>query len=135
MEKFENPLRVEKKQRVPTYNLTQEQIDHIREEARREGIPTAICVCNSMYSAAMLIALRDQFGFGKDRLTKAFRATQKLFEELMEGDIQYRDLSEVLRDECEINLVIERNGDAPVDVDTMFRSMQLKLNGKRMNIR
>lgn len=135
MTKFENPLRVEKKQRVPTYNLTQEQIDRIREEARKDGIPTAIYVCNSMYSAAMLTALRDQFGFGKDRLTKAFCATQKLFEELMEGDIQYRDLSEVLRDECEINLVIERNGDAPVDVDTMFRSMQLKLNGKRMNIR
>lgn len=135
MPKFENPLRVEKKQRVPTYNLTQAQIDQIREDARREGIPTAIYVCNSMYSAAMLTALRDQFGFGKDRLAKAFRATQKLFEELYAGEIQYRDLSMVLQDECDINLVIERTGDSDIDVDSMFRSMQLKLDGKRLNMR
>ena len=135
MAKFENPLKVEKKQRVATYNLTQAQIDKIREDARREGIPTAIYVCNSMYSAALLTALRDEFGFGTERLKRTFQKTQKLFEELMEGRIRYADLSSVLREECGINLIIERENTAPVDVDTMFRSMQLKLDGKRMNIR
>lgn len=134
MPKFENPLRVEKRQRVATYNLTQAQIDQIREDARREGIPTAIYVCNSMYSAAMLIALRDTFGFGTERLKRAFYSAQNYFDQLYSGNLQWRDISTTLRDECGINLVIERKGDSDVDVDNMFRSMQDKLSGYHFKI-
>lgn len=135
MEKFENPLRVEKKQRVPTYNMTLAQLDKIRDDARREGIPDAIYICNSMYSAAMLIALRDTFGFGTDRLKRAFYSAQNYFDQLYSGNLQWRDVSAALRDECGINLIIERTGNSDVDVDSMFRSMQAKLSGYHIKIK
>ena len=129
MARFESPIKVERA-KTPTYNMTQAQIDQIEREAHREGLRAGTYACNAMYSVALLLALRDTFGFGSERLTRAFRAVQKLFDE-----IAYRDAAQALRDECGINLTIERPKGAPVDALSMFHQMELAKAGYRVKLR
>lgn len=135
MAKFNSPIAVEKRERVPTYNMTQAQIDQIKREARREGMRAGTYAANAMYSVALLLALRDTFGFGNERLTRAFRAVQKLFDEIAADEIAYRDAAQALKDECGINLTIERPRGAPVDALDMFHQMELAKTGYRVKLR
>ena len=134
MARFESPIKVERA-KTPTYNMTQAQIDQIEREAHREGLRAGTYACNAMYSVALLLALRDTFGFGSERLTRAFRAVQKLFDEIASDEIAYRDAAQALRDECGINLTIERPMGAPVDALSMFHQMELAKAGYRVKLR
>lgn len=134
MARFESPIKVERV-KTPTYNMTQGQIDEIRREAHRDGLRAGTYAANAMYSVALLLALRDTFGFGSERLTRAFRAVQKLFDEIASDEIAYRDAAQALRDECGINLTIERPKGAPVDALSMFHQMELAKAGYRVKLR
>lgn len=135
MAKFENAITLPKKARTPTYNMTQEQLDALRREAHREGMRAGTYAANAMYSVSLLLALRDTFGFGSERLSRAFRAVQKLFDEIAADEIAYRDAAQALRDECGINLTIERPKGAPVDALDMFHQMELAKAGYRVKLR
>ena len=134
MAKFDSPISVPQK-KVATYNMTQEQIDQIKREAQREGLRAGTYAANAMYSVALLLALRDVFGFGSERLTRAFRAVQKLFDEIASDEVAYKDAAQALRDECHINLIIERPGKTPTDVLDMFYKMELAKAGYRVKLR
>lgn len=134
MARFESPIKVERA-KTPTYNMTQAQIDALKQEARRDGMRAGTYACNAMYSTAMLLALHDMLGFGQKRLSDVFLQVQKLFDEIADGEIAYKDAAEALRDEVHINLVVERPGKAPVDALHMFYQMELAKAGYRVRMR
>ena len=138
MAKFANPITVPKA-KTPTYNMTQAQLDEIRDQARREGMHGGTYAANAMYSAAMLLALRDELGFGQRRLARVFRKTQKLFDEIAEGILDYTDAAETLRQECGVNIIIERTRGSeslePVEAVDMFRRMKIAGKGYAVRLR
>lgn len=134
MPKFESPVTVPKK-KVPTYNMTDEQIRLLQQDARREGMKAGTYAANAMYSVAMLLVLRDQLGFGQKRLVRVFRAVQKLFDEIANDEVAYLDAAQVLHDECGINLTIERPSAAPVDAMDLFRKIEVAKSGYNIRIR
>lgn len=134
MPKFINALSVPKK-RVATYNLNQDQIEQIKQEARREGLRAGVYAANAMYSVSLLLVLRDKLGFGKIRLTRIFKAVQKFFEEVAADDVAYKDAAQTLEDECGICLMIERPGSTPVNALSMFRQMEVAKSGYKVKLR
>lgn len=110
MPDYKNPL-VPKKQKTPTYAMTDAAIEDIRRQARADGVDAGmrrgVDMCNAIYSVVMLSALRDQLGFGQKRLARMFELVQKRFSEIAEHRIVYTDLAQMLLDECHINLTIE----------------------------
>lgn len=139
MAKFENAITLPKKVKTPTYNMTQAQIDEIRQQAHREGMHGGTYTCNAMYSVAMLMALRDELGFGHERLARVFRKTQKIFDEIAEGILDYAELAETLREEAGINVIIERSkgseAQSPVEAVDMFKKMRLAQKGYGVRLR
>lgn len=139
MAKFENAITLPKKVKTPTYNMSEAQIDEIRQQAHREGMHAGTYACNAMYSVAMLMALRDELGFGHVRLAKVFRRTQKLFDEIADGTLDYAELAETLREEAGINIIVERSkgseAQSPVEAVDMFRKMRLAQKGYGVRLR
>lgn len=94
MPNYKNPLAAKKdKPKVKTYNFTAEQLEQMREAARRDGLRAGVYACNAMYSVALLQALRDGLGFGKNRLKAAFERVQMLFGQIVAGEISYEDMA------------------------------------------
>ena len=124
--KYKNALVPEKKQREPTYNLTARQIEDIREAARREGLKAGMYACNAMFSVSMLQAMRDGLGFGQRRLKVIFERVQMLFNQIVAGELAYTDMAQVLREECNINLIIEKPDGTPADAMELFAKMRPK---------
>lgn len=54
---------------------------------------------------------------------RIFERVQKLFRSICDRTVKYSEIAEVLRDEREINLVIERPDDTAVDALDMFLTM------------
>lgn len=109
MAKYENPLKPAKKAGEPTYNMRRSELDAMCRKATHDGLAAGIYTCNAMYSAAMLTVMHDKLGFGVIRLGRFFDQVQGLFNEIVERRISYLDLAQVLKDECHVNLIIEKN--------------------------
>lgn len=123
MSKYANTLAARSAARVPTYNMTAEQLEQMREAARRDGYAAAIYICNAMYTAAMLTSLRECLGFGQRRLKYIHDQVQKNFAAIRDGEISYSDIAQALMDECRINLVIERPDGVSKDIQEIFAAM------------
>lgn len=138
MPKFASPIKVDRP-KTPTYNLTQAQIDEIKQQAHREGMHAGTYACNAMYSVAMLLVLHDLLGFGRKRLARVFRQVQKIFDEIADGILNYAELAETLRDEVGINVIIERSKGSealtPVEAVDMFRKMRVAQKGYGVRLR
>lgn len=125
MSAYKNPLAPAKRERVPTYNMTQAQLDAVREEGFRTGISTGMYYTNGMLSAAWLLQLRDTYGFGQKRLQRVFGRVQENFNSIVAGLISYNDMGKVLMDECRIRLTVEKPDGVREDMWEIFRQMEL----------
>ena len=112
------------KRKTPTYNFTAKQLEAFQREAHKKGVAAGVYMGNAMYSVALLLTLRDRLGYGQTRLKRIFNAVQKLFGEIADGEVAYKDLAQTLYDECGINLIIERPDEVPIDTMEMFESME-----------
>ena len=126
MSRYANTLAAHSAARVPTYHMTAAQLEQMREAARRDGLRAGIYACNAMYSVALLQALRDGLGCGKNRLKAAFERVQMLFGQIVAGEISYEDMAAALQDECGIRLTVERPEGTPVDAMELFAKMRPK---------
>lgn len=118
---YKNPL-VPKREKTKTYNMTEKALEDVAKTAQMEGYRTAIYICNAFYTVALLTVLRDKSGYGQVRLKRTHDDIQKLFGEIMEGRVSYEDLAQVLLDECNINLIVERPEGTPKDAMEIFRA-------------
>ena len=134
MAKFDSPVTVPKPKKK-TYNMTDEQLSLMQQDAKREGLRAGTYAANAMYSIAMLLVLHDHLGFGQKRLTRVFRAVQELFDEFAADELAHKDAAEALRDECGVNLIIERPQGTPVDAMDLFRKIDAAMAGYHVKIR
>lgn len=123
---YVNPLRSEKKQREPTYNLKAGQLHEMTKRGVLDGMAAGIYTCNAMYSVAMLMVLHDTLGFGQKRLERIHLRVQKLFDEIVSHEISYEDLAETLHEECHINLIIEKTDSVKQSALDLFREFSEK---------
>lgn len=121
MNAYVNPLVPAKKPKA-TYNMTADAIDKITEDSFKRGEIAAVPIVNAMYSAAFLLALNAKYGFGKERLKRAFLQTQKNFEQLRDGEISYTDIiTELSR--IGVSLTVESIEGQEEDVVRMFQAI------------
>lgn len=91
------------KTKVPTYNLTQEQlyaeikkgVEQYREELRAEAVDDALRVL----SYVPLMVLRDKFGFGKVRLDRFLREFAEQVDCIENYFVGFDDMIEAIKDE------------------------------------
>ena len=56
--------------------------------------------------AIFLTVMKDKFGFGNDDIVRAWDEWDKLSEEIKEGRVKLKDLTDVLAEEYDIKLVL-----------------------------
>ena len=56
--------------------------------------------------AIFLTVMKDKFGFDNDDIVRAWDEWDKLSEEIKEGRVKLKDLTDVLAEEYDINLVV-----------------------------
>ena len=56
--------------------------------------------------AIFLTVMKDKFGFDNDDIVRAWNEWDKLSEEIKEGRVKLKDLTNVLAEEYDINLVV-----------------------------
>lgn len=122
---FKNPLIPAKREREPTYNLKAGQLHEMTKRGVLDGMAAGTYITNAMYSAAMLMVLHDTLGYGVKRLDRIFQRVQKLFGELCDKDIQYSDLVQTLKDECGVNLVIQKPDGVKQDALDLFNELEI----------
>ena len=124
MAKFKNPLVTERKPpKEPIYNIPKSQLDGMLLRERKNGFRAGVTAGNVMYAVSMLFELRDTLGWGRLRLLRILGRVQKLFESIADKSVNYAELAEVIRDECNINLIIERPDGSSVTAMQMFNAM------------
>lgn len=122
MAKFENTLR-SKREKTRTYIFNEQTLEAHDEEVRKAVLPDAIYVCNCMYSAAMLLGMRDELGFGAKRLYNVFTRIQENFNAIASGHVNYYDMVEQLKAECHIQLLIEKPDGSVIDTNDIYKAV------------
>lgn len=94
-----------KKNKTPTYQVTYEQIENYikqgYEKGRKESIEKA-----SQYSMAVpIMVLRDEFGFGKQRIDKFINEFMKLYDAIQEGYLDIKDIVKTINEETNVKIV------------------------------
>lgn len=105
------------------------------DEITASTTPNGIYMANFILSAAFLKALHDGFGFGMRRLAEAFGQTQKAFDSVVSGHLNYVDMCAVLESECGIRFVIDREDGLTVDAGSIFRAVSHTTIGHFRNIK
>lgn len=84
--------------RVPV-KLSQADIDKMVDKATNDAMDT-------MLNMAMYV-LRDKFGFDRDWMSKFYFCYNRLASEISEGRVKMKEIKAVLKDEYDIEVVIE----------------------------
>lgn len=92
------------KQKTPTYNLSKDQIEAVKQKAVMEASKQAFILMLGI----PLIVMRDEFGFGKKRLERFIDRAIDQYDSFDKGYITLDDL---------INTIFEETG---VEVKTKF---------------
>lgn len=92
------------KKKTPTYNCTYEQIQGYIKQGYNQAIRDA---ANYSMAVPMLI-LRDEFGFGKQRLLKFHEAFLDLYDAINKKEFDLQEIVAVINEETGVKIV-ERN--------------------------
>lgn len=84
--------RIKKK---PTYNLNEEQIRRIKEDAVKEAVDLALI--KTMYISLMV--LRDHYGYGKSRLTTFIDHVLDMIDSVNQDYLTIGDMEKVIEQE------------------------------------
>lgn len=87
-----------KKKKTPTYNMTWDQIEKIKEDARKEGIETAV----DMVVVLSMLVLRDHFGYGRVRIERFASHLSELIEDVGANRLDLNDIADTLSEEIGI---------------------------------
>lgn len=117
---------VKGKNKTKVYTFTDESLAQLTaeltEKIEKRTMPNAIYVANALYSSALLLTLHDDLGFGEKRLYSIFEHIQHTFNCLMTGEVNYYDLCTTLREECGVNLVIERPEGVTIKAEDIYKA-------------
>lgn len=87
-----------KKKKTPTYNMKWEQIEKIKQEAKTEGIRTAV----DMVIVLSMLVLRDYFGYGRVRTERFAEHLSELIEDVGANRLDLNDIADTLSEEIGI---------------------------------
>lgn len=90
------------------YTLTQAQIDKIKDDATMDATKRAFL----MMLGFPLLALHDEFGFGKQRLNRFMEKMLDIYAAYEEDYIDLTDLHEVIMQETGVTIEENRKGKA-----------------------
>lgn len=96
---------------APNYNLSIDQIECIKKEAADDAMSKAFVLMLGL----PLIALRDDFDFGKVRLQRFENKVIELYQSFCKGNITLGDLHKRLHDEVDLKVT-----GVPEDTDYKF---------------
>lgn len=88
----------EKKNKVPTYNVTSAQLEQMKAEAYQKGVQTTI----DLSVAVPMMVLRDHFGFGRKRLEDFATYYSDMFDSVGLGYLSLMDMVKTLNKETGI---------------------------------
>ena len=90
-----------KKKKTPTYNLTWQQIEKIKQDARNEAIKEAV----ERALVMPLLVLRDNWGFGPQRMERFIEQVSELMSDIEAGRLDLDDITGALEEEIGIEFM------------------------------
>lgn len=105
--------RLERKEKKKTkvYQINKEQLENIRLQFTKEALE----VLFKMEIALPLLALHDQFGFGKKRLLTFMNKYKTLFQAYLDKEITLEEIEQVLEEET--GLTFKHNSDGTIELE------------------
>lgn len=94
----------EKKKKEPLYQVTPSEIEKYKRLGREEGRQDAIRNSIVYLIWLTLIALRDEFGFGKTRILRVMRKLGELVGDMNEGRFELVDCRTELKREIGVDI-------------------------------
>ena len=92
--------KTEKKEKEPLYQVTLSQIERYRQEGREEVLKNSI----GCLFWLVLIALRDEFGFGKTRILRVMRKVGELIDDMNHDWFELVDCRTELKREIGVDI-------------------------------
>lgn len=97
----------EQKSKTPTYNFTLEQINAMK----RQAVDGAVRELLELTIGLPAMALRDEKGWGKQRLEWLAKAVMERYDSYDKGYFTLQDVRDMLRDECDFQLQKKERND------------------------
>lgn len=90
-----------KNKKVPTYNVTYDEI----QKYIKQGRDLAIRDATNFAIAGPMLILRDEFGFGGKRLMRFYEAYSDLYDSIEKGYLTINDIVQTIKEEVDIELI------------------------------
>lgn len=90
------------------YQVTYEQIQKYIKQGYDAGKADSIKKAADYSIAVPMIVLRDEFGFGEQRLTKFFEGFVEIYDSIDKGYLDIKDIVRTLEKEVRIKLAVRR---------------------------
>lgn len=90
---------------TPTYTVTYEEIQKYIRQGYEKGYQDAIERASQYSMAVPVMALRDEFSFGKKRLDKFIDAYMELYDSIDEGYLNLDDIIKTVNEETSVEIV------------------------------
>lgn len=94
-----------KKNKVPTYNFTAQQIEATYMRGFNKGKEESLDFAIAYSMAVALMVLRDKFGFGAKRLNQFFDSYLDLYDSIDKNYLDIKDVLKTLKEETGIEII------------------------------
>lgn len=95
----------EKKEKTPIYHVTLADIENYRRQGYEQGRKDSIEKATEFSMAVPIMVLRDEFGFGQQRIIKFAAAFKELYESIDEKYLDLQDILKTIKEETGVEIV------------------------------
>ena len=95
----------EKKEKTPVYHVTLADIEKYRRQGYKQGRKDSIEKATEFSMAVPIMVLRDEFGFGQQRIIKFAAAFKELYESIDEKYLDLQDIIKTIKEETGVEIV------------------------------
>lgn len=95
----------EKKEKTPVYQVTLADIENYKRQGYEQGRKDSIEQATEFSMAVPIMVLRDEFGFGQQRIIKFAAAFKELYESIDEKYLDLQDILKTIKEETGVEIL------------------------------
>lgn len=98
-------MKKKKENKTPIYNVTLKDIENYTQKGYEQGRKDAVKQATEFSMAVPIMVLRDEFGFGQQRILKFCNKFMELYESIEENYLDIHDIIKTIKEETGVEIV------------------------------